>query len=101
MPSKAHWPVFMREPENVDLNAELVGQPLSLAILLPLLSFPFCSSPPPTRCSAVGLYSRTLLAAVYHVSGIPAWLPSSSAPCIPSSCSVGSFKEGVRTRLQP
>lgn len=37
MRSKAHWPVFMREQENVDLNAALIRQPLALAILLPLL----------------------------------------------------------------
>lgn len=45
MRSKAHWPVFMREQGNVDLNAALVAQPLSLAILLPLLSSPLLFSP--------------------------------------------------------
>lgn len=40
MQSKAHWPVFMREQGNVNLNATFVAQPLSLAILLPLLTSP-------------------------------------------------------------
>lgn len=46
MRSKARWPVFMQEQGNVNLNAALVSQPLSLAILLasPLLSSPGQSS---------------------------------------------------------
>lgn len=59
----------------------------------------------------IRMYSGTLHAAVYHISGIPAQLSFSSsassaytffpAPCIPSYCSVGSFRECMSARLQP
>lgn len=64
-----------------------------------LLYFSSSSDPLQPGCLPVQHYavSVRLLATVYHISGKPA----SSSPCIPSSSSASSFRERIRTGLQP
>lgn len=117
----------MQEQENVDLNAALIRQPLSLAILLPLLFSSStvviladtmhkglnagCISPLPPALifysQAVFLYSRTrflydcFLLYITSLEYQPGCLLSSSAPCILSSCLAVSFRECIRKGLHP
>lgn len=90
--------VILADTKHKGLNAGCIFQQQdSLLCLLQLWS----STARLFACKAGCCVSET--ATVYHISGISAWLPSSSsAHCIPSSSSSGSsFRERISTGLQP